>query len=559
MKNQQTIKRGAVRAAPVGLADLCTRQPKRHILEAIFALAAIGLMLVPCTAEAAKTLTVLNNLDHGAGSLRDAIKQADGGDTIVFDSSLNGQTITLTSGALAISTSLDIQGPGAHLLAISGNNQSRVFDLSQNLDKPTVAVTIAGLTIRDGLSSSGAGGGIFSRGSTVTLINDVLSNNIANGASDADHAARGGAVATLEGGTLIVSGCEFNGNQALATGTGNGFGGAIYLIGDSKPVTATVSDSVFSYNLAQGGVGGNAKNGILFAGLGVGGAIMSDVGVTLSINDCTLSRNKAQGGSNIEAKPYTKLVGAACGGGLLAAGDVTTVIRSQFSENTAEGGIDNSGVYEVGNGIGGGLSTGSVFGRGESITVNGCTFMNNKALGGSGNLGGARTGGGFGGGLSDSPGAFFTASPFDFAGGMPLTVGSSSFIGNQALGGDGGTGQSGGDGLGGGVFNDAGSASPVNLSNCMLSGNQAAGGAGASGGNGFGGGLYDDGTSILAVIGSTVTANQATGGQGSPDGVGYGGGFYIDLDAFLSLDADTLLHTENNEPNDISGLYELFP
>ena len=153
----------------------------------------------------------------------------------------------------------------------------------------------------------------------------------------------------------------------------------------------------------------------------------------------------------------------------------------------------------------------------------------------------------------------FTASPFDFAGGMPLTVSSSSFIGNQALGGDGASGQSGGDGLGGGIFNDAGSASPVNLSNCMLSGNQAAGGAGASGGNGFGGGLYNDGTSTLAVSGSTVTANQATGGQGSPDGVGYGGGFYIDLDAFLSLDADTLLHTENNEPNDISGLYELFP
>src|SRR6516225_7876229 len=44
------------------------------------------------------TLTVLNALDSGAGSLRDAIKAARSGDTILFDSSLSGQTITLTSG-----------------------------------------------------------------------------------------------------------------------------------------------------------------------------------------------------------------------------------------------------------------------------------------------------------------------------------------------------------------------------------------------------------------------------------------------------------------------------
>ena len=59
------------------------------------------------------TLTVLNALDSGAGSLRDTIKAASSGDTILFDSSLSGQTITLTSGELAITKSLDIEGPGA--------------------------------------------------------------------------------------------------------------------------------------------------------------------------------------------------------------------------------------------------------------------------------------------------------------------------------------------------------------------------------------------------------------------------------------------------------------
>jgi hypothetical protein len=46
------------------------------------------------------TLTVLNSIDKGAGSLRDAVVHALAGDVVVFDSSLNDQTITLTSGSL---------------------------------------------------------------------------------------------------------------------------------------------------------------------------------------------------------------------------------------------------------------------------------------------------------------------------------------------------------------------------------------------------------------------------------------------------------------------------
>src|SRR5437868_1735450 len=99
------------------------------------------------------TLTVLNNHDSGAGSLRDVIAHAKDGDTIVFASGLNGQTIALTSDELAIKKSLDIEGPGADKLAVSGNDTFRVFDVSQN-QKP-VAVTIAGLTIEAGQSSGG--------------------------------------------------------------------------------------------------------------------------------------------------------------------------------------------------------------------------------------------------------------------------------------------------------------------------------------------------------------------------------------------------------------------
>src|SRR5262245_15516733 len=89
---------------------------------------------------ALSTLTVLNNHDLGAGTLRGTIAHARDGDTIVSDPSLNGQTIALTSDELAIKKNLDIEGPGASLLAISGSDNYRIFDVvNQGL-----TVTIAG-------------------------------------------------------------------------------------------------------------------------------------------------------------------------------------------------------------------------------------------------------------------------------------------------------------------------------------------------------------------------------------------------------------------------------
>src|SRR5205809_1109608 len=97
------------------------------------------------------TMTVTNNHDAGAGSLRDAIVHAQDGDMIVFAASLNGQTIALTSDELAIKKSLDIEGPGADKLAVSGNDTFRVFDIvNQGL-----TVTIAGLTITHGRRVTG--------------------------------------------------------------------------------------------------------------------------------------------------------------------------------------------------------------------------------------------------------------------------------------------------------------------------------------------------------------------------------------------------------------------
>src|SRR4029450_5944004 len=76
--------------------------------------------------------TVLNLADSGAGSLRQAVLDANalaGADTIEFADGLQG-TIAMTSGQLSITDDLTIDGPAADQIAVSGSHQSRVFSIS---------------------------------------------------------------------------------------------------------------------------------------------------------------------------------------------------------------------------------------------------------------------------------------------------------------------------------------------------------------------------------------------------------------------------------------------
>src|SRR5438105_2373961 len=77
---------------------------------------AAALWLGWATAEAG---TVLNNNSDGAGSLRQAILDASDGEMITFDPGV-ASPIVLTNGALYINKNLNIQGPGANILAVSG-------------------------------------------------------------------------------------------------------------------------------------------------------------------------------------------------------------------------------------------------------------------------------------------------------------------------------------------------------------------------------------------------------------------------------------------------------
>jgi hypothetical protein len=120
------------------------------------------------------TLTVTSILDSGAGSLRAEIAAAKNNDTIVFDSSLDNQTIALTSGELYVNTSVTISGPCAAQVTISGGNASRIFEVAANTQ-----VALSGLTISNGNARfvGGPGGGILNNGN-LTVSHCTLTGNL---------------------------------------------------------------------------------------------------------------------------------------------------------------------------------------------------------------------------------------------------------------------------------------------------------------------------------------------------------------------------------------------
>jgi hypothetical protein len=446
------------------------------------------------------TLTVTSAADDGsAGTLRAVIAGASGGDIINFDPSLAGQAIALTGGELAITRSLDIEGPGADQLTVSGNNASRVFDVSAG-----TAVTIAGMTIADGLADgsapvrASAGGGILNLGG-LTLASDVLSNNRAVGDPSTNALGRvggavGGALANL--GTLTVSGSAFTGNEALG---------------------------------ADGSSGNSAGNA-------VGGAILTS-GVA-GIADCQFTFNVAQAGSNCSGN----LDASGTGGAIQNTGSLT-VAGSTFRHNQAVGGNDSSGPQRPGLGSGGAILSGGPTGPAASLVVSASTFDHNQAVGGNGNR------------LVPASPDILSGPNEAFGGAIHLSGGSATISGctvahNAVIGGAGGAGQDGGLAWGGGIdlFNGFGRGLTATVSNCTISHNSVTGGAGGPGGDGgyaWGGGLANLLGAALTVSGSTVDHNLAIGGTGGPGGSGgdgQGGGIFEDgnVHSTLTLTGDTI-------------------
>ena len=507
---------------------------------------------------------VTSAADSGPGTLRAAITNpANSGKTIEFAPSVH--SITLTSGDLPISQSLDIEGPGAGKLTINGNNASlasasRVFDISGS-----VTVTIAGLTVANGeavvteyLGANGGGGILNEAGATLNLNNCILSNNVAilspatpsptsPSAANASYGdVCGGGL--LNQGTALLDGTTVEDNRALGGGSysaplggsvGGGIdnwdGGTLYVtnstITDNEAISAAdPAGAAYPYFALGGGLANHAG-----AVTGAGGVVYGNNNPsTVTITNSTIADNQAG------VAAATGAVGQ--GGGLFSTNGtfalpyslaVMTIRNSTVSGNRSLGGINGSGPSEFSDAEGGGIS--SFVGV---LTVDNCTLSNNEAVGGNGStptVGGVAmpaTASGQGGAMVNFGGL--------------ATISNSNLVGNKAVGGNSASGP--GAIADGGAIANWGTALGVpqgylTLTNSTLNGNEAIAGQGAADASSYngavwgfaaGGGIDDSFSASARVSNCTLIGNQAIGSNGANGGTGFGGGICLGFSYFFN-------------------------
>lgn len=192
----------------------------------------LGVAALAASQADAATFNVTNLNDSGAGSLRQALIDANanaGADVITFQSGLTG-TITLTTGQLDVTDSVDIQGPGPATISVSGNDSSRVFYI-YSPSATEIAVDISGLTVTNG--SAPIGGGIVIFNEDVTLDDMVITDSLAG--------SGGGLWADGLSMDLTITNTEITGNDSVTGG-----GGGIYIGDTGGPLL--IQDSVISGN-----------------------------------------------------------------------------------------------------------------------------------------------------------------------------------------------------------------------------------------------------------------------------------------------------------------------
>ncbi|MGH2553959.1 MAG: T9SS type A sorting domain-containing protein [Chitinophagaceae bacterium] len=224
----------------------------------------------------ASTFTVSNTNDAGAGSLRQAILDANAnpGSDIIDATGITG-TINILSVLPNITESVTISGPGMSLLTLNQTIDRRIFTTGSGaiiflLQDVTLNFSGPGIT-----PYSGGGGAILAggAGASTTLINITFSNflfQIGNGGVISQSSAlnnhnlvvtncffnnnkcggAGGAISFNSlGGTATIAGCTFSGNVTGPVGANlGGDGGAVATTGGSSGGTYTVEKNTFLNN-----------------------------------------------------------------------------------------------------------------------------------------------------------------------------------------------------------------------------------------------------------------------------------------------------------------------
>jgi hypothetical protein len=224
----------------------------------------ISLFFLPGSSFATR-ITVTNGADPGTGTLREAIANANNGDTIVF---ANNVTTVFFSGMMYIDKKITISGNeitntifqnALVWLNTGGSSYKRYFQIMPNAE-----VTFNHLTMKDNVGN--CTGGAINNAGTLTLNHCIFSGN----------KAYDSAGAVTSSGYLTVYNCVFKNNNAP-----NGSGGAIVC----RVIAATINNSLFEGNISN---------------IGNGGAVyIHNDGVVVSISNCTFTGNTAQTGGAI--------------------------------------------------------------------------------------------------------------------------------------------------------------------------------------------------------------------------------------------------------------------
>jgi hypothetical protein len=406
------------------------------VLTALIALFAAG------SAQAA--LTVANQNDSGAGSLRQAIAEAGSGETI----NVPAGTYTLTSAPLEIAKkSLTIAGHGSGDTIVRAGAPFRVFELLGPLN-----LNMSGITIRDGnlAGPSTFGAGIRAIEANIGLSGVAITNNVANsnGApGNSGGVAQGGAIWMVKG-SLSLTDSQVTGNTATAVGAGEKAGGvtqggAIWAV--EAPIS--IVNSTVSGNLADAR-GGQGPAGSQPGGVSQGGAIWS------ANAPLTLTGTPVSGNSALASAGPGGPGGVSQGGSIWTAGSLS-LAGSSLAGNRADA---RGGQGPASGSQAGGVAQGG--GIWAAQNTSGSSTVDRTAI--SGNLVDASAGPGANAGVATGGGLWLVAekAPTAF---VNATIASNTARAQSATGG--GVVQGGGMW---GVTNEAGS---ISLTASTVSGN----------------------------------------------------------------------------------------
>ncbi|MDR3705831.1 MAG: choice-of-anchor Q domain-containing protein [Paludibacteraceae bacterium] len=241
----------------------------------------IALLLV-ASSMCAKTITVTSSADSGAGTLRQAVLDANANDSIIFDSSVT--SITLST-VIRLEKNITITG--------NKNSTTTITMLAPNsrhfvLSNTGVTTTLSNLTLKDGYFYTCGGSMIIAPNNNVILNNCFFKNN-----KSGDFAG-----AIQNAGTLKINNCLFDNNTCNSNGIG-----AISNSGE-----AYINNTIFTNNYGsdQGSLynhngGSIILNNCLFKGNKGNYAGLTNRGIAVVIN-CLFTGNTSNAGTVINYK-----------------------------------------------------------------------------------------------------------------------------------------------------------------------------------------------------------------------------------------------------------------